>query len=280
MARRSTGPVLPLSSSWATPDPTMHAENDEEKTVSNENETPEIFAQLREANRKGELSILRHHWVPVLPSRMEDRGAALFARADFAKHPDGRRAARLPDAETDTAPWRCQRKDYSGNPTFRYEWASDESMKEQGFLPIIPEIHYDKSNAAEPVTPHVPTSAPPAPWATNTTTEASAAVYALATPSMEVTVGGPLRSRYPADPLPDEGPLKAIVDALGLDWEKFESIEISRTFGITLREEAEHPNPREVPMGARGIRETVWTLLDPDTGAVHVTSTWTIEEER
>lgn len=256
----------------------MHAENDEEKTVSNENKN-ETFAQRQEALRKGELNVLRHHWVPVLPSRMEDRGAALFARADFAMHPDGRKAVRMPDSGHDSAPWFAQLEPHPERGTYAYEWTSDEGMKGRGFVPIQSEIHRESSSAEEPAEPQVPASAPPAPWATNTTPEASAAVYALATPSMEVTVGGPLRSRYPAEPLPDEGALKAIVDALGLDWEKFESIEISRTFGITLREEAEHPNPGEVPEGARGVRETLWNLPDPDTGAVSVTSTWTIEEE-
>ena len=247
--------------------------------MSNENKN-ETFAQRQEALRKAELDVLRHHWVPVLPARVAEDAAGLFARCDFAMHPDGRKAVRMPDAGNDSAPWLLQREPHPERGTYAYEWTSDFGMAERGFLPIQSEIHYGKSSVEEPSKPHEPASEPPAPWATNTTPEASAAVYALATPSMEVTVGGPLRSRYPAEPLPDEGPLKAIVAALGLDWEKFESIEISRTFGITLREEAEHPNPSEVPGGARGIRETVWTLLDPDTGTVHVTSTWTIEEER
>lgn len=257
----------------------MHAENDEEKIVSNENKN-ETFDQHQEALRKAELDVLRHHWVPVLPARMPEDTTGLFARCDFAMHPDGRKAARMPDAGHDSAPWFAQLEPHPEQGTYAYEWTSDFGMTERGFVPLQPEIHYGRSSDQGREVPLVPVSEPPAPWATNTTTEASAAVYALATPSMEVTVGGPLRSRYPADPLPDEGPLKAIVDALGLDWEKFESIEISRTFGITLREDAEHPNPGEVPEGARGVRETQWTLPDPDTGSVSVTSTWTIEEER
>lgn len=254
----------------------MHAENDEEKIVSTENED---FIYRLEMLDKEKLNVLRHRWVPVPPAGSTNDVARLFARCDFAMHPDGRRAVRMGGVENTSALWFIQREPRSERDAYAYEWTSDLGMAGRGFVPLQSSPRSDLPNGEEP-TPHVPVSEPPAPWATNTTTEASAAVYALATPSMEVTVGGPLRSRYPADPLPDEGPLKAIVDALGLDWEKFESIEISRTFGITLREDAEHPNPSEVPEGARGVRETQWTLPDPDTGTVSVTSTWTIEEER
>ena len=249
--------------------------------MSNENKIEnETFAQRQEALRKGELNVLRHHWVPVLPARVAEDAAGLFANADFAKHSDGRLAARLSCSRIDALPWIVQTHSRSGGDTYDYRWMSDLEVVEQGFLPIQPEIHYGRSSDWGREVPLMPASAPLAPWYTPTPTEASAAEYAPAASRTQADTSRPLRSRYPAAPMPDEGPLKAIVDALGLDWETFESIEISRTFGITLREEAEHPNPSEVPGGARGIRETVWTLLDPDTGTVHVTSTWTIEEER